>query len=102
MGGREYTPKTMHNTLRAWTTPLTIGCFICLAVTGFALPHLHGDIARLRTTHGWIGFAFFLAAIGHTIANKNGLKVHFRSRWGWVLVIGSTCLAILTVIAMSS
>lgn len=58
-------------TYREWATPLTIGSFLLIAVTG-VLMFFHLDSGLNKLAHEWLGWAM-LAAVGLHIA------MHFKS-----------------------
>lgn len=79
-------------TLREWATPLTIGSFLLIAVTG-VLMFFHLDTGLNKLAHEWLGWGL-LAAVGvHAAVNINAFKRYF-SRPGTLAVIGG-CLVLL-------
>jgi hypothetical protein len=61
---------------RQWATPLVIGAFALMAVTG-GLMFFHLDSALQKTVHEWLGWGL-VAAVGlHAVANWLGFKRYF-------------------------
>jgi hypothetical protein len=63
---------------RDWATPLTIGCFGLMAVTGL-LMFFHLDSGLNKTAHEWLGWLMVGAVAAHAGANWLGFKRHFLS-----------------------
>jgi hypothetical protein len=72
-------------TVRTWATPLTIGAFILMAVTGM-LMFFEQDRGIVTVIHQWFSWLLLLGAGGHIVANFRPLKQHLRGRWGQVSV----------------
>ncbi len=70
---------------RKWATPLIIGVFILMAVTG-VLMFFHLDCGIVSGAHEWFAWLFMLGVAGHIKANLRPLTNHLRSRWGRVSV----------------
>lgn len=66
------------NSLRAWATPLTIGAFILMGITGILMFFgLNSTLSRLA--HEWLSWAF-LAGVGiHVTSNFIDFKRYFRA-----------------------
>ena len=63
--------------LRKWATPLTVGSFLILAVTG-TLMFFHAETGLNKTVHEWIGL-LMLAAVGtHVAVNWRAMQGYFR------------------------
>ncbi|WP_420209488.1 DUF4405 domain-containing protein [Candidatus Electronema sp. JC] len=82
---------------REWTTPVTAGAFLILAVTGLfmffhAAPHL------AKETHEWMGWVFLAAAALHLAVNFSAFKTYLAQRKGQVLL--GLCALILLVSLM--
>ena len=61
---------------REWATPLTIGLFILMAVTGI-LMFFHLDSRLNKLAHEWLGWLFVVGVVAHAAANWTGVKYHF-------------------------
>lgn len=70
---------------RDWITPLTIGSFILVAITG-VLMFFHFDTGWNKQAHEWLSW-IFLGAIGlHIIANVKPFKKAFSTTKGLSLI----------------
>lgn len=63
---------------REWATPLTIGVFGLMAVTG-VLMFFHLDTRLNKLAHEWLGWAMIAFAILHIMANWLAFKRYFLS-----------------------
>ena len=82
-------------TLRTWSTPLTIGSFILMAVTG-VLMFFDVVPGYLVFAHEWFSWFFLIGAGGHIALNFRPLARHLQSNWGRASV------AIFTIILVVS
>jgi hypothetical protein len=73
-------------TLRDWATPLTIGSFTLIAITG-VLMFFHLDTGLNKAAHEWLGWALLAGVILHASVNLGAFKRYFQRR-GAQLVIG--------------
>ncbi len=63
---------------RDWATPLTIGVFAMMAITG-GLMFFHADVGLQKLLHEWLGW-LMVAAVGvHVLANAGGFLRYFRT-----------------------
>lgn len=67
--------------LRTWSTPLVIGSFILMSVTGVLM---FFDIVPgyLSFAHEWFSWLFLVGAGGHIAVNFRPFTKHFQSNWG--------------------
>ena len=67
--------------LRTWATPLTIGSFILMAVTGVLM---FFDVVPGYVTfaHEWASWFFLIGTAGHIAVNFRPFTKHLRSNWG--------------------
>jgi len=63
---------------REWATPLTIGSFALMAVTGL-LMFFHLDSGLNKTAHEWLGWLMVAGVAAHAAANWLGFKRYFLS-----------------------
>lgn len=81
------------NPHRPWITPLVIGTFVLMSVTG-SLMFFHLDSGLNKTAHEWLGWAMVAAVVLHALMNLNSFKRHFTARPGrWVLGVSALVLA---------
>lgn len=65
--------------LRAWATPLTIGSFFLMAVTGF-LMFVGLDTGQVYNAHQWLSIFFLIGVGSHVIVNFRAFNGHFKHR----------------------
>lgn len=71
--------------MRTWATPLTVGAFLLLSITGgLMFFHLEPGIAKLA--HEWLGWALVAGGLAHAVANWKGLVSHLRRPLGAGLI----------------
>ncbi len=78
--------------LRSWATPLVIGSFLVMAVTG-VLIFFHLDSGLNKTLHEWAGLALLAGAVAHVTLNWRAFALYFRRPLARVL-IGSGALVL--------
>ncbi len=61
---------------REWATPLTIGAFLLMAVTGI-LMFFPLDTGLNKEAHEWLGWAMVAGVLAHVVANFAGFKRYF-------------------------
>lgn len=66
--------------LREWATPLTIGAFAIMSVTGI-LMFFHFDTALNKTVHKWASWAMVAGVAAHVAVNWGPFKRYFLSSW---------------------
>jgi hypothetical protein len=74
-----------------WATPLTIGAFTVMAVTGL-LMFFHADMGLNKTAHEWLGWVMIAGVAFHAVANWRMFKKYF--------VVGTASRAILVTSAV--
>jgi len=70
---------------RTWATPLTIGAFLLMAVTGI-LMFFHLDTGLNKEAHEWLGWAMVVGVLAHVIANWTAFVRHFSGGLGKAIV----------------
>jgi len=63
--------------LRSWATPLVIGAFLLMAVTG-TLMFFHYDTATMKTFHEFAGLVMVVGGIFHLVLNWRAFTVYLR------------------------
>lgn len=64
-------------TLRSWATPVTIGSFAIMAVTG-TLMFFHLNTGLNKGVHEWAGLVMTGAVVAHLALNWRAFTVYFR------------------------
>lgn len=78
---------------REWATPLTIGVFGLMGVTGL-LMFFHWDNSLQKTLHEWVGWGMVAAVVVHALANWLGFKRYFKPGPAlWVMALFALVLA---------
>lgn len=70
---------------RQWATPLTIGTFLLMAVTG-GLMFFHLDQGLNKLAHEWLGWAMVAAVLLHVVPNWPAFRRHLTQPAGRVLI----------------
>lgn len=63
---------------RNWATPLTIGAFSLMSVTGL-LMFFHAETGMNKLAHEWVGLVMVAGVAAHAAANWAGFKRYFLS-----------------------
>jgi hypothetical protein len=79
--------------LREWATPLTIGAFGLMSVTGL-LMFFHFDMGLNKPAHQWLGWAMVAGVAAHAAANWNAFKRYFVSSATGRAIIGLSVLVL--------
>ena len=82
--------------LRRWSTPLTIGTFILMLVTGVLMFFEQESLGLITVAHQWFSWLFILGIVGHVVSNFISFKTHFKTAWG------KTSVALFTLILLAS
>jgi len=72
-------------TLRKWATPLTIGSFLVMAVTGI-LMFFHLDTGLNTVAHEWLGWAMVAAVAAHLVVNARAFTLYLRKPLGRAVI----------------
>jgi hypothetical protein len=64
---------------RDWATPITVGAFLLMAVTGI-LMFFHLDTGLNKDAHEWLGWAMVAGVVAHVLANFGAFKRHLARR----------------------
>ena len=71
---------------REIATPLTIGIFLIMSVTGI-LMFFHWDTGFNKLAHEWLGWLMVVAVVLHILANMTAFKRHFSQGKGkWIVL----------------
>ena len=67
----------MMTTLRKWATPMTIGSFLIMSVTGI-LMFYHLDSGLNKTVHEWASWAMIAGVSAHLLMNWRAFTTYFK------------------------
>lgn len=82
------------NPQRPWITPLVIGTFALMAVTG-SLMFFHLDTGLNKTAHEWLGWAMVAAVVLHLLVNVKAFKRYFAQPTGrWIMAASAAVLVL--------
>ncbi len=84
-------------TMRAWATPVTIGAFLLMAVTG-VLMFFGVRTGLVSEVHEWFSWLFLAGAVAHLAVNYRPLTLHLKSRWGRVSLAAAVALLAVAVL----
>ncbi|SCM75725.1 conserved membrane hypothetical protein [uncultured Pleomorphomonas sp.] len=79
--------------LRRWATPLVIGAFLLMAVTGI-LMFFEIDVGLVAVAHQWFSWIFLIGAGGHLVLNVRSFRNHLKSLWGRMGIAAGAALTI--------
>ncbi|HET8705302.1 MAG TPA: DUF4405 domain-containing protein [Pseudomonadales bacterium] len=72
---------------REWATPLTMGAFLLMAVTGI-LMFFHLDRGLAKDAHEWLGWALVSGVAAHVTVNWVAFKRYFLHGYGrWIVLV---------------
>lgn len=84
---------------REWATPLTIGAFGLMAITGM-LMFFHLETGLNKLAHEWLGWLMVAGVAAHAGANWPGFKRHFASSAaGRAIIVASLLVTAASFIA---
>lgn len=63
--------------LRSWATPVTIGAFVLIAVTG-VLMFFHLNTGLNKTAHEWLGWFLVIGVLAHVVLNWRPFQSYFK------------------------
>ncbi len=72
---------------REWTTPITAGSFLLVAVTG-VLMFFHTDMGLNRMVHEWLSWLFLAVAVFHLAVNFTAFKKYVFADGKGKLLLG--------------
>ena len=64
-------------TLRSWATPLIIGSFLIMGVSGI-LMFFHVETMLMKVVHEWAGWIMVSGAFAHLVLNWRAFTTYFR------------------------
>jgi hypothetical protein len=85
---------------RAWATPVTMGAFFVMVVTG-GLMFFHLDSGLNKAAHEWLGWLLVAAVVAHGMANWLSLKHHLvASRRAQLILAASVFVLACSFVAL--
>jgi hypothetical protein len=82
------------NEQRPWITPLVMGTFLLMTVTGI-LMFFHLDSGLNKAAHEWLGWAMVAGVVLHVLLNSFAFKKHLSSVKGrWIVGASMAVLAL--------
>lgn len=85
---------------RDWVTPITMGAFALMAVTGVMM-FFHFRPGFTTAAHEWLSWAFLAGVVGHVTANFLGFRRHLGSARTRMIVGGFVALLAIALVAKS-
>jgi hypothetical protein len=80
---------------RSWATPLTVGAFCIIALTG-GLMFFHVDMGLAHLAHEWLSWLLVAAVVLHLTVNWHSFKRYFASTGArWILSVSVVALVTL-------
>lgn len=83
---------------RDWVTPITMGAFALMAVTGVMM-FFHFRPGFTTAAHEWLSWAFLAGVVGHVTANFLGFRRHLGSARTRMIVGGFVALLVIALVA---
>lgn len=84
-------------TLRSWATPLAIGTFLIMGVTG-GLMFFHANTTANKLIHEFAGLAMIVAVLAHVVLNWRAFQTYFKRTTALALMGLSALLLGLTFV----
>ena len=79
--------------LRSWATPLVIGSFLIMGVSG-VLMFFHLNTTLMKGVHEWAGWALLLGVVAHVVLNWRAFSTYFkRPLAAGIMGLGAVVLA---------
>ncbi len=79
-------------TLRSWATPLTVGAFLLISVTGI-LMFFHLETGLSKAAHEWLGWFLVAGVAAHLWLNWRAFTTYFK-RPAAVAIMGAGALVL--------
>jgi len=82
-------------TLRSWATPLIIGSFLLMGVSG-TLMFFHAETTLMKVVHEWAGWLMLLGAGAHVVLNWRAFTTYFKRPAALGIMVVSAALLAFT------
>lgn len=86
-------------TLRSWATPLTVGAFLLISVTGI-LMFFHLETGLSKVAHEWLGWFLVAGVAAHLWLNWRAFTTYFK-RPAAVAIMGAGAVALVASLLVS-
>lgn len=87
--------------LRKFATPLTIGTFLIISITGI-LMFFHASTGLNKVVHEWVGLIMVIAVILHIVLNWRAMTGYFKRPVALTLVGASVVILGLSFMSLGS
>jgi hypothetical protein len=87
------------STLRKWATPLTIGSFVVVGITG-VLMFFHLEFGLIKPAHEWLSWLLVLGGIAHVIINWKAVLNYMTKPAAKVIIIFMLSLGALSFLPL--
>jgi len=87
--------------IRAWATPVTIGSFVLVAVTGLLMFFELSDVGFVKPAHEFLSLSFVAGSLFHIYANWKPLLNHLRQRKGRVIVGAFVLMTLIVLLPLA-
>jgi len=77
--------------IRQWATPITIGAFIVMSITG-VLMFFHLNVGLNKIAHEWMGLIFVFGALMHVLANSAAFMKHLQKPLRFLTVLAGVAI----------
>lgn len=86
---------SIGSNLRKWATPLTIGSFVVVGITG-VLMFFHLDFGLIKPAHEWLSWLLVLGGIAHVIINWKAVLNYMTKPAGKLIIIAMLSIGALS------
>ncbi len=86
--------------LRKWATPLTIGSFLIMSVTG-VLMFYHLESGLNKTVHEWAGWVMIAGASAHLLMNWRAFSTYFKRPLATGIIATGALVLVLSFVPIS-
>lgn len=83
--------------LRSWATPLTVGSFLLIAVTG-VLMFFHLETGLSKVAHEWLGWVLVVAVGAHVWLNWRAFNIYFKRPVALSIMAGAAALLVAALV----
>jgi len=96
LAGKPVSAAARKLTMRTWATPVTLGAFALMSVTGVLMFFgVRGGL--ISEAHEWLSWVFLAGSAAHLVVNYRPLTLHLKSRWGRLSLAVAAVLLVVAV-----